>query len=89
MFRGPIWALVASLEIGPQGQSIKAEEGFPPTIGINSCCIDPIVVSGLCCKVAGAATATLVSSKVIHAVITASRTMRARRRSRLVSGLEH
>jgi hypothetical protein len=39
--------------------------------------------------VAGAATATLVSSKVIHAVITASRTIRARLRSRSVWGLEH
>lgn len=83
---GPV---LASFEIGPQGQSIKAEDGFPPTIGINSCCTDRIVVSGLCCKVAGAATATLVSSKVIHAVITASRTIRARRRSRSVCGLEH
>ena len=51
--------------------------------------MDRIVVSGFCCKVAGAATATLVSSKVIHAVITASRTIRARLRSRSVLGLEH
>jgi hypothetical protein len=34
--------------------------------------------------VAGAATATLVSSKVIQAVITPSRTIRARRRSRSI-----
>jgi hypothetical protein len=39
--------------------------------------------------VAGAATATLVSSKVIHAVTTPSRTIWARRRSRSICGLEH
>ncbi len=51
------------------------EEERPAAIGNNNCCMDRIVVSGLCCKVAGAATATPVSTKVIHAVITASRTI--------------
>lgn len=81
--------MLPSLEIVPQGQSINTEDGCPPAIGISSCCMDWMVVRGLCCKVAGAATATLVSSKVIHAVITASRTIWARRRSRSVCGLEH
>jgi hypothetical protein len=68
---------------------MNAEDGYPPNNGITCCCIDRIVVSGLCCNVAGAATATLVSSKVIHAVTTPSRTIWARRRSRLICGLEH
>jgi hypothetical protein len=90
LIQGPnMGPLLQSLEIFPQGQSINAEDGYPPNNGIICCCIDRIVVSGLCCNVAGAATATLVSSKVIHAVITPSRTIWARRRSRSICGLEH
>ena len=89
MLRAQYGPLLPSLEIEPQGQSINAEDGYPPNNGITCCCIDRIVVSGLCCNVAGAATATLVSSKVIQAVITPSRTIRARRRSRSICGLEH
>jgi hypothetical protein len=78
-----------SVQNVPQGQSINAEGWDPPKKGNTTCCIDRIVVRGLCCKVAGAATAALVKNKVIHAVTTPSRTIWARRRNRSICGWEH
>ena len=60
-------------EFAIQGQSTNTDAACPAPTDVHKCLMDPIVVRGLCCNVAGAATATPVNNKVTNAVITPSR----------------